>query len=147
MIAVQFPPPQFRIKKRGEERFIFDAIRRRWLLLTGEEWVRQNMIAYFTTTLLYPREAIAIEKGILVNGMKKRFDILVYDKHHQPYLMVECKAADVPLNEDVLQQVLRYNITLPVQWVVLTNGQSTVAWEKKGENLVLADALPEWKEV
>ena len=147
MIAVQFPPPQFRIKKRGEQRFIFDTIRRRWLLLTGEEWVRQNMIAYFTITLSYPKDAIAVEKGLLVNGLKKRFDILLYNKEHQPYLMVECKAPDVIINENVLQQALRYNITLPVQWVVLTNGQSTIAWEKKGGSLVLAEALPEWKDV
>ena len=147
MIAVQFPPPAFRIKKRGSEQYIYDTIRKRWLLLTGEEWVRQNMVAYLITTLSYPKEAIALEKGLTVNGLKKRFDILVYNKQHQPYLMVECKTAGVPLNEDVLQQVLRYNITLPVTWLVLCNGQTTIAWEKKGHVLQLAKALPEWKDV
>ena len=147
MIAVQFPPPQFRIKKKGEERYIFDAIRKRWLVLTDEEWVRQNMVAHFLTKLSYPKEAIAVEKGFLVNGLKKRFDILVYDRQQQPYLMVECKAPDVRLNEDVLQQALRYHITLPVQWIVLTNGLSTLAWRKEGSQLRLANELPAWQQV
>lgn len=145
MIAVQFPPPQFRIKKRGEERYIFDDIRKRWLLLTGEEWVRQNIVAYFTAVLHYPPEVIAIEKGIILNGMKKRFDILVYDKAHQPFLMVECKAPDVRLSEDVLQQALRYNIVLPVKWIVLTNAHSTIAWKKEGDQLLFAESLPFWE--
>lgn len=146
MIAVQFPPPQFRIKKRGEERYIFDATRKRWLVLTKEEWVRQNMIAYLILVLHYPKEAIAVEKSITVNGLKKRFDVLVYNKAHQPYLLIECKAPDVPLNEDVLQQVLRYNMALPVQWLVLTNGRSTTAWKKEDGQLVLQDVLPTWEE-
>jgi hypothetical protein len=147
MIAVQFPPPQFRIKKRGEERYIFDAIRKRWLVLTEEEWVRQNIVAYFTAVLHYPKDSIAVEKGITLNGLKKRFDILVYNKAHQPYLMVECKSPDVALNEDVLQQVLRYNIALPVKWVVLTNGHTTLAWKKETDQLVLANELPLWEEI
>lgn len=147
MIAVQFPQPQFRIKKRGEEQYIFDGLRKRWLLLTEEEWVRQNMVAYFTAVLYFPPEVIAIEKGIILNGMKKRFDILVYDKAHQPFLMVECKAPEVRLSEDVLQQLLRYNIVLPVKWIVLTNGQSTIAWMKEGDQLLLADELPCWEQV
>jgi hypothetical protein len=147
MIAVQFPPPQFRIKKKGEVRHIFDVIRKRWLVLTEEEWVRQNMIAYLIVTLSYPKEVIAVEKVLNLNSLKKRFDVLVYDKQHRPYLMVECKAPDVPLNEDVLQQVLRYNIALPVTWIVLTNGRSTIAWKKVGEQLLLADAIPVWEKV
>lgn len=147
MIAVQFPPPQFRIKKRGEERFIFDAIRKRWLVLTEEEWVRQNMVAYFIITLGFPREAIALEKGLKVNGLQRRFDILVYDKQQQPFLMVECKAPVIRLNEDVLQQVLRYNMALPVQWLVLTNGDTTIAWKKENGQLVLAGELPVWENV
>lgn len=147
MTAVQFPTPQFRIKKRGEERYIFDAIRKRWLLLTEEEWVRQNIIAYLILTLHYPKEAVAIEKSIKVNGLTKRFDVLIYDKTHKPFLMVECKAPEVPLSEDVLQQVLRYNIALPVKWILLTNGQSTVAWKKEGNQLLLMDTIPFWEDV
>ncbi len=144
MISLAYPPPQFRIKKKGEERYIFDAIRRRWLLLTAEEWVRQNMVAYLTTVLGYPPARLALEKAFLVNGLKKRFDILAYDEAHRPFLMVECKAPEVPLTEAVWHQALRYHISLPVQWIVLTNGAATLAWEKVQDQLEPRPALPQW---
>lgn len=142
MITVQFPEPQFKLKKEGEKRFVFDAIRKTWLLLTEEEWVRQNFVAYLVKQLRYPETLIALEKEIALNGLKKRFDILVYNKQHQPWMLVECKAPEVSLSEDVLQQALRYNITVPVCYIVITNGHSTVAWEKNGEGLALIHALP-----
>lgn len=112
--------------------------------MTEEEWVRQNMVAYFVSTLHYPQQSIAVEKKILVNGLTKRFDILVYDRHLQPWMMIECKAPQVRLSEDVLQQLLRYNMALPVAWMVITNGNQTIAWKKEKESLALASALPEW---
>lgn len=144
MVSVQFPPPQFRMKKRGGEPYIFDAIRKRWLLLTGEEWVRQNMVAYLTTTLGYPAANLALEKTIRVNDLKKRFDILLYDTSHRPFLMVECKAPEIPLNDTVLQQALRYHLALPVQWIVLTNGEATIAWLKTTAGLEMKTMLPRW---
>ena len=105
------------------------------------------MVAYFTSVLQYPPEVIAVEKGITVNGLKKRFDILIYGKTHQPCLIVECKAPEVPISETVLQQVLRYNIAVPATWLVLTNGQTTIAWKKEAHQLVLADELPQWKQL
>ncbi|WP_121357113.1 type I restriction enzyme HsdR N-terminal domain-containing protein [Flavisolibacter nicotianae] len=145
MIQVPFPPPQFRIKKKGEKQYIFDAIRKSWLLLTEEEWVRQNLVAYFTTVLHYPKQAIALEKEIFVNGLKKRFDILVYDAGHQPWMLVECKAPAVVLSEDVLQQALRYHLSVPVEYLVICNGVSTVAWKKAGSSLELSTAFPGWR--
>jgi hypothetical protein len=142
MITVQFPEPQFKLKKEGEKRFIFDGIRKTWLLLTAEEWVRQNFVAYLTRELHYPETLIALEKEILLNGLKKRFDILVYDKRHQPWMLVECKAPEIALNEDVLQQALRYNMTVSVQYFVITNGTATIAWEKCNGKLQLLQSLP-----
>lgn len=142
MIPVQFPEPQFKLKKEGEKRFVFDAIRKSWLLLTEEEWVRQNFVAYLVKQLHYPETLIALEKEILLNGLKKRFDILVFDTSHQPWMLVECKAPEIVLNEDVLQQALRYNIIVPVRYIVITNGSTTVAWEKQGERLNLIQSLP-----
>jgi hypothetical protein len=142
MITVQFPEPQFRIKKEGEKRFIFDAIRKTWLLLTPEEWVRQNFIAYLVKELGYPETLIALEKELLLNGLKKRFDILVYNQQHQPWMMIECKAPEIKINEEVLQQILRYNMSVPVQFMVLTNGETTIAWEKKAGELLLIQHLP-----
>ncbi len=142
MITVQFPEPDFRMKKDGERHFIFDTIRKTWLLLTEEEWVRQNFVAYLVKELHYPDALIAVEKEILLNGLKKRFDILVYDKAYQPWLLVECKAPSVGLSEDVLQQALRYNMTVPVQYIVITNGTACMGWEKKEGSLKLLRALP-----
>jgi hypothetical protein len=144
MIAVQFPEPQFRMKMENGKQYIFDAIRKTWLLLTEEEWVRQNFVSYLTSTLKYPSTIIALEKEIALNDLKKRFDILVYDRQHQPWMLVECKEPKVALNEDVLQQVLRYNISVPVQYIIITNGSTTVGWKKDGD-LQLLKEMPEWE--
>ena len=146
MITVQFPEPQFRMKKENGKPYIFDAIRKTWLLLTEEEWVRQNFVNYLITELQYPSTLIAIEKEIVLNELKKRFDILVYNKEHQPWIMIECKAPEVALSEDVLQQVLRYNISVPVEFIVITNGNATVGWQKMGGELKLLGTLPDWNE-
>ena len=116
---VQYPEPQFRIKVENGKRFIFDKIRKIWLFLTEEEWVRQNFLNYLISTLKYPSGLIALEKEIMLNDLKKRFDILVYNSSHKPWLMVECKASSIKLSEDVLQQLLRYNISVPVEIVGL----------------------------
>jgi hypothetical protein len=144
MIAVQYPEPQFRMKMENGKQYIFDAIRKTWLLLSEEEWVRQNFVRYLTSTLKYPSTVIALEKEIALNDLKKRFDILVYDKQHQPWMLVECKEPKVALNEDVLQQVLRYNISVPVQYIIITNGSTTVGWKKDGD-LQLLKEMPEWE--
>jgi hypothetical protein len=143
MIDVRFPEPAFRTKKEGAATYIFDAIRRSWLLLTPEEWVRQNLVAWMTQSLQYPAPYIALEKELDLNGLKKRFDLLVYDRAHKPWMLVECKAPEVSLNEAVLQQVLRYNISVPVPYIVVSNGIFTMAWRKEGSGLVGLAEMPE----
>jgi hypothetical protein len=145
MIAVQFPEPEFRMKTEGGKQFIFDNIRKVWLLLTEEEWVRQNFVSYLVRTLNYPSALIALEKEVSLHELKKRFDILVYNQEHQPWMLVECKEPTVRLSEDVLQQVLRYNISVPVEFIVITNGNATVGWRKEGSGLKLLTSLPGWE--
>lgn len=144
MISIAFPEPAFRMEKRGGRPFVFDAIRRQWILLTEEEWVRQNFVAYLLQVMQYPKEAIALEKAILVNGLKKRFDILVYDREQKPWLLIECKAPQVGLSEDVLQQLLRYHLAVPVKWLLITNGVATTCWRKEEGSLVMVRELPVW---
>ena len=144
MIDVKYPQPRFRIKKEGERRFIFDMIRKNWMPLTEEEWVRQNFVSYLVNILQYPSTLIALEKEIILNDLRKRFDILVYDRSHQPWMLVECKEPAVNLDENVLQQVLRYNMSVPVQYLVITNGQHTLGWKKEGMGLKLMETLPAW---
>lgn len=143
MIAVQYPEPQFRMKKENGKQYIFDSIRKGWLLLTEEEWVRQNFVNYLITQLKYPSTVIAIEKEISLNDLRKRFDILVYDKEHKPWMLIECKEPAVSLSEEVLQQVLRYNISVPVEYIVITNGNTTVGWKKENDLKLLGD-MPVW---
>jgi hypothetical protein len=144
MIQVKYPEPQFKIKKESDKHYIFDAIRKVWLQLTEEEWVRQNFVGYLINELQYPSTAVALEKGLTLGELKKRFDILVYNKTHQPWMMVECKAPEVKLTEDVLQQVLRYNISIPVDYLVITNGQNTIAWKKANGSLTELIEWPQW---
>jgi hypothetical protein len=131
------------MKNENGRQYIVDTIRKVWLLLTEEEWVRQNFVNYLITQLNYPSTIIAIEKEISLNDLKKRFDILVYDKEHKPWMLVECKEPKVNLSEDVLQQVLRYNISVPVEYIVITNGNTTVGWRKENE-LKLLEQMPVW---
>ncbi|HVZ56147.1 MAG TPA: type I restriction enzyme HsdR N-terminal domain-containing protein [Chitinophagaceae bacterium] len=146
MIQVAFPEPSFRLKRQDGREYIFDSIRRRWLQLTEEEWVRQNFINYLVQVLGYPASLIAVEKGIRVGELSKRFDILVYDRHHRPWMLVECKRPGQDLAEEVLLQALRYHLSVPACLVVITNGSRTMGWEKTGSVLRPLDRLPAWSE-
>ena len=145
MLVIDYPKPEFRIKKEGEKEFIFDTLRKKWLLLTPEEWVRQNFIQYLIRVKNYPSSLIAAEKEIQLGELKKRFDILIYDSKHQPWMMIECKGPDIKLNDAVLQQILRYNISVPVSLIIITNGKLTYGWQKMGIDLQLITEIPDWK--
>ena len=145
MIKVNYPEPVFRFKEENGKEMIFDFIRKQWLLLNEEEWVRQNFIQFLVQELKYPSELIAVEKEIQLGDLKKRFDILVYDRDHKPWMLVECKAGKIVLDEKVLLQVLRYNISMPANFLVITNGQFTYAWEKINGELKEIPQMPVWK--
>ena len=143
MIIINYPDPDFRIKKEEGKESIFDILRKKWIVLTPEEWVRQNFIKYLIEDKKYPSSLIATEKELRLGELKKRFDILVYDKNHMPWLMVECKSMEIKLDEAVLQQVLRYNISIPVKVLVITNGSNCYVWKKKDGQLVPCSEIPE----
>jgi hypothetical protein len=144
MIEVTYPEPAFRVKKDKGRELIFDTIRRQWLVLTPEEWVRQNFVQYLVQVMEYPATLVALEKEIRLGELKKRFDILVYDSAHQPWLMVECKATSITLDQEVLEQVLRYNMSVPVPYLAITNGHYTVGWQKSEADLLELTRLPPW---
>ncbi len=143
MILIEYPKPDFRIELRNEQPYIFDTIRKKWLLLQEEEWVRQNFVRYLLEVMKYPSSLIALEKEIYLGALKKRFDVLVYDGNHKPWMLVECKRPDVPVSDVVLHQVLRYHISIPAEYLVLTNGNHTYGWQKKGGGLTEIHSLPE----
>ena len=134
MIKIEYPPYQPKIKQEAGKELIFDEIRRRWILLTPEEWVRQNFLQYLVRVKNYPPSLIAVEKEIKLGELKKRFDIVVYDSNTKPWMIIECKEMNVALNKAVLDQVLRYNISLVVPYLVITNGSYCMALEvSKGQ--------------
>ena len=142
MIKIDYPAHSFRIKNENNNEFIFDELRKAWLRLTPEEWVRQNFVQYLVKVKKYPAALMAIEKEIQLGELKKRFDILVYDQQHQPWMMIECKEMNVEINEKVLQQLLRYNMAVPVRYMIITNGQYCVGYEKFKNRLGLLEYLP-----
>ena len=142
MIKIDYPPYQPKIKKENEKEFIFDEFRKRWVVLTPEEWVRQNFLQYLTQIKKYPASLIAIEKEIKLGELKKRFDIVVYDSHTKPWMIVECKEMNVALDRTVLDQVLRYNINLQVPYLVITNGSYCMAMTFEKDKLVELDTMP-----
>lgn len=144
MIKISFPSPNFRIRKEQGRDQLFDPLRKQWVVLTPEEWVRQNFIQYLVQTLHYPESLIAIEKQMKLGELNKRFDILVYDKDHQPWMMVECKAQTEPLAEKVFDQILRYHVSIPVTYLVITNGDYTRAWRKESTELFELTELPSY---
>lgn len=144
MLMINYPEPSFRIKKENDRDFIFDAMRKKWLLLTPEEWVRQNFVQYLIQSANYPASLIALEKEISLGELKKRFDILVYDKDHRPWMIIECKAPVVSLGEETLRQALRYNISVPAEFILVTNGDYTHGWQKKNGELQPITELPVW---
>ena len=143
MIKIDYPSYQPKIKKEKTKEFIFDEVRKKWVSLTPEEWVRQNILQFLTGVKKYPASLIAVEKEIHLNDLRKRIDILVYDLHAKPWMMVECKEMDVTLNEKTLQQILRYHSALPVPYLIITNGHYCFGFEKNGDNFIEINDFPD----
>lgn len=142
MVKIIYPDKKPSIKMESEVETVFCIIRKRWVQLTPEEWVRQNFINYLVQVMKYPVGLIAQEKMIRLGEMNKRFDILVYDHSHQPWLMVECKAPEITLSESTLRQIMRYTISIPVPYVVITNGDSCFGWKRSPEGFLAINSLP-----
>lgn len=137
MIELNFPEPTFKTRYHDNKPQIFDGIRLKWVVLQPEEWVRQNFIAWLTKIKSIPSELISIEKTIMLGSLSKRFDMLIYDKNHQPWMMVECKAQGVELEESVLRQILRYNMVIPVKYILVTNGNQCFVADREEENWLM----------
>ncbi|MBS1511413.1 MAG: type I restriction enzyme HsdR N-terminal domain-containing protein [Bacteroidetes bacterium] len=129
MIKIDYPSFNFRIQNQEGRETIFDPFRKIWVALTPEEWVRQNFLQYLVQVKQYPAALIAVEKQIKLGDINKRFDIVVYNTASQPWMIIECKEMNTPLNQSVLNQVLTYNITMQVPYLVITNGSYCMAFQ------------------
>ncbi len=146
MIFINYPQHQYKIRepeRKKEE--IWDDVRRQWVSLSPEEWVRQNFLQFMIQVKGYPAPYIAVERKIQLGDVKKRFDILVYDKAVKPWMMVECKSTDVPLDKKVLSQVLHYNMAVPVPYLVITNGHYCYGYYRNGIDMQEIDNLPDYE--
>jgi len=122
MESLNLPAFQFKLKQTGLRKQIFDTIRKKYVALTPEEWVRQNFIQFLIQNKKFPASLIAVEAGLKINQLQKRLDVLVYDKQGTPHLMVECKAPNVKISQDTFDQIARYNMLFKVKYLVVTNG-------------------------
>lgn len=149
MDPLNLPPYDFRTQWVGETRMIFDPIRRKYVKLTPEEWVRQHLVQYLVQELGYPRALFAIEKEFLYQRMKRRADVVVYDRKGRPALMAECKAPDVEIRQAAFDQVAGYNTVVQARYLVVTNGRVhyCCAIDRKGQTYRFLDTIPPYEEL
>ena len=116
MQKLQFPSYSFRFKNSENKIAIFDEIRKKFILLTPEEWVRQHVVQYLLQDKNYPKSYINIEKLIKVNELNKRYDIVVYQPNGELFLLIECKAPEVKISQQTFDQIARYNLVLNAKY-------------------------------
>ncbi|NNE02379.1 MAG: type I restriction enzyme HsdR N-terminal domain-containing protein [Eudoraea sp.] len=122
MISLNFPTYNFRFKSSENKVQIFDVIRKKFVVLQPEEWVRQHVLHQLIYDKNYPKSLINVEKQLLLNGLKKRYDVVVYNSDGSIKLLVECKAHNVPITKSVFDQIARYNMDLKASFLMVTNG-------------------------
>lgn len=123
MVQLNFPAYRFEIKNRENKPYILDRIRKKWVVLQPEEWVRQHCVAFLIETKKYPQSLINVEKKLMLNGKTKRYDVIVYSKQGTPQILIECKAPSVPITQESFDQIARYNMVLNSPYLMVTNGQ------------------------
>jgi len=121
-MLLNLPQYTFRIKDKLDRKLIFDGFRRRWVALSPEEWVRQNFVRYLTDEKHYPATLVAIERSLRMNQRDFRTDIVLFSKSGNPLVVVECKAPEVKITQQVFDQIARYNLDLRVNYLIVTNG-------------------------
>ena len=122
MQQLNFPHFDFKLRNINNRNEIFDPVRHKYVMLTPEEWVRQHLIAYLVNVKGYPVSIIGVEKQLLLNKLPRRFDLVVFGRNANPFLLVECKAPGVEITEKTFDQAARYNMLLQAEYFIITNG-------------------------
>jgi predicted type IV restriction endonuclease len=122
-LSLNFPEFEFKIQESEGKLSIFDSLRKKYLILTPEEWVRQHMISYLVQHRNYPKGLFSLEKEVIYNSLQKRFDILVLDREGGPFLLIECKAPEVTLSKKTVEQVAVYNKSIGAAYMGISNGK------------------------
>ena len=147
MQKINFPEYQFRFKSNENKTLIFDIIRKKFVVLTPEEWVRQHVLHFLISELNYPHSLINIEKQLQLHNTKKRYDIVVYNSDATIHLIVECKAPNIPIDQAVFDQIARYNFSLESSYLMVTNGfeHYYCSIDYRNEHYVFLKELPQYK--
>ncbi|MDD2563740.1 MAG: type I restriction enzyme HsdR N-terminal domain-containing protein [Salinivirgaceae bacterium] len=149
MQSLNLPPIHPRIKKEGTRTYIFDPVRKTWLVLTPEEWVRQHIVNYLVVEKDFPASLIQIEKGHKYSGGIRRTDAVAYGKNGTPLMVIECKAVTVQITQQTIEQIAHYNIVIKAPLLLVTNGLIHLGYHvdfKKGEINAL-DSIPNYSEM
>ncbi len=135
--GLKYPTFDVRLKKNKDKTYIFDAVRKKWLVMSPEEWVRQHVLHYLINVLKISASKIAIEKELQLNDLKKRFDIVVYNNTLTPLMIIECKAPYIQLDLNTVAQAKRYNLVLQAELLMITNGVSDLVLDKNNKEVLL----------
>jgi len=122
MQQLQFPTYSFRFKNSENKVAIFDEIRKKFIIITPEEWVRQHVVQFLLQEKKYPKSLINVEKLLKINDLNKRYDIVVYNPNGSIFILVECKAPEIKISQHTFDQIARYNMTLKSEYLMVTNG-------------------------
>jgi predicted type IV restriction endonuclease len=122
MQQLNFPSYTFRFKNSENKVSIFDEIRKKFIILTPEEWVRQHVVQFLLEEKKYPKSLINVEKVLMVNGLRKRYDVVVFNSDGSIFVLIECKAPAIKIAQATFDQIARYNITMQSQFLMVTNG-------------------------
>ncbi len=143
---LNLPSYPFKLRDHSGKAQVFDEVRKKWVALTPEEWVRQHWISFLILEKAFPLSLLQVEKSFQLNGLAKRIDIL---GGYPPRIIVECKAPGVSLSKAALHQALRYNLAWKVEWLVISNGLQHVLFKVDllNEKVNQADELPNWTEL
>ena len=146
MQKLNFPTYSFRFKNSENKVSIFDEIRKKFILLTPEEWVRQHVVQFLLQDKKYPKSYINVEKLIKINDLSKRYDVVVFQPNGEIFLLIECKAPEVPISQQTFDQIARYNLVLKAKYLMVTNGLNHYFCQMDFENekYVFLKELPEY---
>lgn len=144
MNPLNLPAISPRLLKEGGKVWIFDGIRKKYVILTPEEWVRQHFIHYLIQDLHYPKSLFRIEGSLTYNKLQKRSDILVRNRAGKPWMLVECKSSVIKLTQKAFNQIAVYNMTVGAQYLAVTNGMVHYCWKAPAddEQIVFLEAFP-----
>jgi hypothetical protein len=148
MVKLNLPSFHIELKKEQDRVQIFDLLRKRYVVLTPEEWVRQHFIHYLIDHLRYPKSLIKLEGGLIFNKLQKRSDIVIFDRNGQPWMIVECKAPTQKISERTIHQASVYNYTLKAKFLVVTNGLEHFCYQTDWINAttMVLQSMPEYNE-